>query len=147
MKSKSLHVGHRWNPWFPPLLWAVVIFVLSSIPGSSYPRASFPGADKIAHFFLYATMGALCARALLLRRTAAATATPLRTRLLVLAGAVALATFYGVSDELHQLLVPGRSADWRDALADAVGALAGGVVALRVWSQERHDGDRDGPFV
>jgi len=129
------------------LLWAVVIFVLSSVPGASYPRARLPGADKIAHFFLYGTMGALCARALLLRRTAAATPVPLRTRLLVLAGAVALATFYGVSDELHQLLVPGRSADWRDALADALGALAGGAVALRVWSRPRHDRDPAGPPV
>jgi VanZ family protein len=141
------------HPWIPPLLWAAVIFVLSSVPGSRYPRIGVPGADLIVHFILYGTMGALCARALLLRRTAAGTpaAPPLRTRLLVLAAAVALATFYGVSDELHQLLVPGRSADWRDALADALGALAGGVLALRLWSQPRGAGtisrDRAQPRV
>jgi VanZ family protein len=134
------------NPWIPPLLWAAVIFVLSSIPGSSYPRTQVPGADKIVHFVLYGTMGALCVRALLLRRTATA-APALRTRLLVLASAVALASFYGVSDELHQLLVPGRSADWRDALADALGALVGGAIALRVGSQPRQDRDPAAPPV
>jgi VanZ family protein len=136
MKSKNLHVG-RLNPWIPPLVWAATIFALSSFPGSTYPRTNVPQADKIVHFILYGTMGTLCARALLLRRKANPAPPAARTRLLVLATAVALATLYGVSDELHQLLVPGRSADWRDALADAVGALGGGVLALLVWPRPR----------
>jgi VanZ family protein len=39
--------------------------------------------------------------------------------------AVALATAYGITDEVHQAFVPGRSPDPRDVVADAVGATAG----------------------
>jgi VanZ family protein len=130
------------NPWIPPLLWAATIFFLSSLPGSAYPRTSVPGADKVVHFFLYGVMGVLCARALLhrrrtrpdLERDGAVAADGVRPpvahprRALLLAAA--LATVYGISDELHQLLVPGRSADWRDALTDAIGAVAGSALAL-----------------
>jgi VanZ family protein len=136
MKSKNLHVGWT-NPWVPPLTWAGAIFVLSSIHGSAYPRTNVPGADKIVHFILYAAMGVLCARALLLRGPAER-----RTRMLLVVAAAVLATLYGVSDELHQLLVPGRSADWRDALTDAVGALTGSIVAFLIWPRRR----RTGPF-
>ena len=37
--------------------------------------------------------------------------------------ALALASLYGVSDEVHQRFVPGRSADVTDWLADTLGAL------------------------
>ena len=52
--------------------------------------------------------------------------------------AVVLATLYGVSDEFHQLFVPGRSADRYDVLADCMGATAGAAIgwlagALSRW--------------
>src|SRR2546421_8097117 len=108
MQSKNLHVGTgRARAWGPPVAWAVTIFVLSSVPGSAYPRISFAGADKIVHLCLYGALGALFARALMLRSRL--------TGRQVAAVAAALATVYGVSDELHQLLVRGRSADVWDA--------------------------------
>lgn len=42
--------------------------------------------------------------------------------------AIVLATLYGVSDEFHQLFVPGRSADPYDVLADGVGATIGTAI-------------------
>jgi VanZ family protein len=135
MKSKNLHVGTAppLAAWGPALGWAALIFTFSSFPGSAYPATDVPGADKLVHLALYATLGALCARALLLR---APDAEPPRRRLLLLA-AVAMATLYGVSDELHQLFVPARSADWHDAVADAAGAILGTSVASRIWARIR----------
>ena len=43
--------------------------------------------------------------------------------------AVGLTTAFGASDELHQLFVPGRSADVHDLVADATGAAAGVTAA------------------
>lgn len=44
-----------------------------------------------------------------------------------------LASLYGLSDEIHQSFVPGRSADVYDYLADALGALMG-AVCWAVWA-------------
>ena len=50
--------------------------------------------------------------------------------------AVLLASIYGVSDEVHQAFVPGRSADAADWLADTAGALVA-VLLLRWWLRYR----------
>jgi VanZ family protein len=42
--------------------------------------------------------------------------------------AVAIVVFYGVSDELHQGLVPGRTLDVKDVTADAVGGILSAVL-------------------
>jgi VanZ family protein len=45
-----------------------------------------------------------------------------------------LTLMYAASDELHQMFVPGRVADWRDIAADAVGAvLALGLARCYLW--------------
>jgi VanZ family protein len=110
-----------WRAWRPAMGWAVVIFGLSSIPGTALPELPAAQADKVVHGVVYLVLGLLCGRAL--RAT---------TRLgaghrVALAGL--LATVYGVTDELHQLLTPRRSCDWHDVVADAVGGLLGAAVA------------------
>ena len=48
-----------WRAWIPAVLWSAVIFVLSSIPGSAFPR--LPGwwnADKFVHTGIYAVLWA-----------------------------------------------------------------------------------------
>jgi VanZ family protein len=118
--------------WLPASLWAGLIFVLSSIPGTRLPVVGLPLADKLAHTLVYAVLGALILRALAPARSAP------RIHPLTVVFAVALATVYGISDEVHQLWTPNRSCDWHDAVADAVGASAGtlGVVAMR-WMKFR----------
>jgi VanZ family protein len=53
--------------------------------------------------------------------------------LVALAAAIFLSTMYGVTDELHQQVVPGRDVSWQDLLADGAGAVVGVVThaALR----------------
>lgn len=38
-------------------------------------------------------------------------------------GCVVFSSLYGLSDEIHQAFVPGRSPEWGDWLADTAGAL------------------------
>jgi len=108
---------------FSPLaLWAAVLFGLSAIPGPSLPpAAAIVGLDKVAHALLYGIFGFLCRHGL---RGALPDIGPPTALLLVVFGAIA----YGASDEIHQIFVPGRSADWHDVVADAAGSLFGGIV-------------------
>ncbi len=115
--------------WGPAAAQMAAIFVLSS--QESLP--SLPGGltDYTGHFIGYAILGVL-----LLRGLAGATWRGVTSR----AGwcAVALASAYGVTDEVHQLFVPGRSATIEDWVADTLGAVVGVMIvraAARVVTQ------------
>jgi VanZ family protein len=77
--------------------------------------------DWITHGAAYLVLCALLCRAL-----AGGLGRPLSV--LAALSAVGLATAYGVSDELHQSLVPGREASLADVLKDLGGALAGSLL-------------------
>ena len=118
------------SSWLPPALWAAVLFALSSIPGSRVPTFPLSFADKIEHGLVYCVLGALCFRAL--ARTAR-----LSVGAMVAVG-TAIALAYGISDEIHQIFVPGRTADPRDVAADAIGGLLGCLTALTArWFRAR----------
>jgi VanZ family protein len=115
--------------WGPVVLVMAVIFTVSSMPDPGGPPGGI--SDKSAHFLAYAALGATLIRALASGR--ASSLTP--RRLLV---AAFLATLYGLSDELHQHFVPGRTPDWLDVVADAGGAAAGVLgMATAIWIYER----------
>jgi VanZ family protein len=101
------------------------LFALSS---QALPPApvSIPGLDKIMHATVYGLLGWLLLMAM--KRD--------QDRLLPrhLAGAVALASLYGMTDELHQYFVPGRDADPLDWCADTVGALVA-VTLASAWTR------------
>jgi VanZ family protein len=106
----------------------VVLYMAFIFYGSSQPDLQLPPGlfDKPAHFLAYAPLGFLFVRALsggLRGRVSRSTAFL----------AVALTTAYGATDEIHQMFVPGRYADWTDLIADAIGGGVGAVVYW-VWS-------------
>lgn len=109
--------------WVPAVAVMAAIFALSSMRGPDLPAAPIIGTDKLIHAAVYAFLAALLYRA---------TGRPLL--------AVALAIGYGVTDELHQSMVPGRLADPFDALADAIGAVLG-VASTRALRALRDHGD------
>lgn len=98
------------------------IFVLSSIAN---PPDLPAGTDKNLHALLYAGLSVLAVRAF-------AAASWSRVSWRDVLSATALCAVYGVSDELHQTLVPGRQADPLDVLADTTGAAVA-AVAVRLW--------------
>ncbi len=96
-----------------------MIFGLSSLPGSAVPS----GASTYGHLIVYAILGVLLFGAFLHE-----TPNPPRA----LAYVVLLASFYGVTDEIHQAFVPGRVPDVADWGVDPLGALGGAWLAYRL---------------
>jgi VanZ family protein len=104
--------------WAPVVLYAAVIFYASAQPDVPLP----PGlTDKPTHSIAYTVLGVLFVRAL-------AGGLPARLTLSTALLGVALTTAYGLTDEIHQMFVPGRYADWRDLVADAIGGATGAAV-------------------
>jgi VanZ family protein len=99
-----------------------VIFFASTLPGSDIPG----GFSVEGHFFEYAVLGMLLFLAG--RRTLAWR----RAALL----AIAVASAYGVTDEVHQIFTPGRTPDPADWATDTVGAAVGVAIVL-VWLRYR----------
>jgi VanZ family protein len=113
--------------WLPALAWMGIIFWLS---GSPQPPGGIELPDKPVHFVIYAVLGALVWWGIAPAGAAAAVA------LTFTVGAL-----YGASDELHQLAVPGRTADISDWVADAAGIAAVALIALAL-SHRRARKDR-----
>ena len=107
--------------WLPALLYMGVIFILSSQSQLPVPY-DFPESDKVFHLLLYSPLGFIIAYALS-RSTRGA------KHLIFLAAF--LAFLYGLTDEIHQHFVPGRSASALDLMADGMGAVIGSSVF--VW--------------
>lgn len=103
----------------PALAWAILLFVLSSIPDLAFPVTVFSWDDKIHHAAAYTPLGFLLLRSI--AREGAC-----RQKDLWLA--IVIGVLYGISDEIHQYFVPGRFMDWTDAAADAVGVTLGSVI-------------------
>jgi VanZ family protein len=129
--DKSL--TNRLRAWGPAAGWAAVLFLLSAssdlggVVGFPF-FVRVPFGDKVAHAVLYAVLGTALAWG--------------RARSLKPAGHVLLLTLgalYGVSDEWHQMYVPGRIPDVADWFADLFGLFAGYGAAINVfgWNNEK----------
>jgi len=100
--------------------WMLTIYALSSVPGSMLGAATFWSVllQKIGHVVLFGVLSVLY-----LRVFTAFSSEPavqgIRPFLLSLGATVV----YALSDEFHQMLVPGRIASWKDVLLDAAGAV------------------------
>jgi len=78
----------------------------------------FPFSDKLIHFVEFALFGSL-----LFLAFASAGWRPWDAPL-----AIVLGVIYGITDETHQIFVPGRVADPLDAVVDCAGVLAAVLV-------------------
>ena len=102
--------------WAPVVLWAGLIFALSSIPSLSTGLGTWDLVlRKAAHVGEYAVLGALLWRAL--------RSGPLA----LLAGSA-----YAVTDEVHQVFVSGRQGSALDWVIDTIGIAAGVFVCARL---------------
>jgi VanZ family protein len=108
--------------WAPVAFYCALIWFASAQPGAALPPLG--NADVVIHFFAYAGLGLLSARAFQQGGPALGGAS-------LFAAAALLAAAYGALDELHQYFVPGRFASWADFVADALG----GAAAAGAWAR------------
>lgn len=120
------------NPlvWYqgPMIMWAILLFVASSIPGDDIPDFGFFTHDKLLHFLMYVVFAATVYRGVKVQRRFSLLA--MRPYLFT----CILVALYGASDEIHQYFVPNRTSSFYDWLADS----AGGVVFIAAhWLKAR----------
>lgn len=104
------------NAWLPVILWAALIFHFSSgtIPVASNVYWQNFAVKKTGHVLLFGAMAILIYRALRMSGVD-------RKKAAILA--LVLATFYGASDEYHQMFTQGRESRIQDVFIDSGGAF------------------------
>ncbi len=93
------------------------IFYVSALSDPPVPQ----GTDKSLHGLAYLGLAVVVVRALL-------GGLPRQVDMWAAMFAVLITVGYAATDEVHQMFVPGRTADALDLLADAGGAIAGTAV-------------------
>lgn len=113
----------RFLPFLPALLWAGLIFALSTNNPAHLPKFQLLSWDKLGHLAFYAALTFLLCWAI--RQSFATYNRPIFWWLMVL-----LASLYGAALELVQANLPYRSFDYADMLANCIGA----IVAVAAWA-------------
>lgn len=111
----------------PLVVYWLILFIATSLPSNYVPSVGV--GDKFNHFFAYMVLSVLLYFAFsfqgkyeILNKYPAIMA-------------IIIASFYGAFDELHQMLIPGRSAEFLDWLADFLGACFGVLVSRYVHAK------------
>ena len=121
--------------WAPPVLYMVLIFVISSLkqPPLPMPKFEWLTIDKIYHLIEYGILGGLLAIALV-------NAPPKRLPAnWIWITAALISILYGASDEWHQTFVPGRFATLADWVADVVGTIVGVLGVYLYYRRKRKE--------
>lgn len=133
--------------WLMVILWMILIFTFSHQPRENSNKLSTGITERIAevvenltpnkninirnfnhilrknaHFFVYLILGILVANALADRGVN-------QSKIIILSLAICLS--YAISDEIHQLFVPGRGGQIQDVIIDTAGAIVGILKYLR----------------
>jgi VanZ family protein len=106
--------------WSSLIVYAVVLFLVSSRPLPEMPLPPIWHLDKVVHAGAYALLAMLCFRAF---RGDSDAPTPMWVLLL----GVVIATLYGAAQEFYQDTVPYRTFDWIDLISNGVGACIAAV--------------------
>ena len=110
----------------PGILCGIVILVLTGLPGSVFPRVKpIVGLDKVAHAIMYAVFAFLCIWGY--RHQFRNGDKAYRRKAFQWAAIIGIG--YGALTEIMQeTIVPKRTGDWFDFLADTLGSLIGVLV-------------------
>ena len=112
----------RWRLWIPVAAWMAGIFYLSHQQAPAGDAGGEPWSS-VAHVVLYAGLAALLFSAL-------SNSAETRATWAVACLAFSASVLYGVSDELHQAFVPGRTASEIDLALNGLGAALGAGAAF-----------------
>lgn len=117
--------------WLPFILYAAVIFTVSSISRLPTPDIGIAFADKLAHFIEYFIFILLALRAFHSSLSSG-------KRLHIYLPAIVFSVVFAALDEFHQSVVPGRQADTFDLIADLAGILSGAALHLLIDHVKRY---------
>jgi VanZ family protein len=108
--------------WFgaPAILYMVVIFGMSCLPGDKVPILGIDFGDKIIHLLEFGLLGMLLFRWF---HHGFRIDHPYIM-------AIVIGALYAASDEFHQYFVPGRFCGWEDWFADMAGLILFGGISL-----------------
>jgi len=112
----------------PLILYWIILFIGTSLPANSISNV-FEISDKIKHFAAYLILAFL----LSLNLHFQGKWNKIAANYLILT--FIICTTYGVLDELHQIFIPNRFAEFYDWLADLLGSIIGvffGYVFIRL---------------
>jgi VanZ family protein len=118
--------------YIPLIIYWIILLAATSFPSERLPTLGV--GDKSKHFFAYFILAFLLNLTLLIQDK--------YPKMKEKAGAYTwvIIAIYGILDELHQMLIPGRSAELLDWIADILGALAG-VIAVYFISRQSKQAD------
>jgi len=102
----------------PAILYSVLIFGISSIPQTKLPRLDILNFDKLNHLIEYT----FYAMTLFLAFSNAKSEKIIKNASLL---TILTGLLFGITDEIHQLFVPGREFSMFDYAADTFGILLG----------------------
>jgi VanZ family protein len=102
-----------------PLLYALLIIGLSSIPSRALPDYPWLTFDKLLHFTEYGILGLLVTHAW---RSCRSHLPRFSIRILL------PSSLFAALDELYQMLIPGRLCSIQDWLADVAGIIVGSLL-------------------
>ena len=111
---------------YPGILCGIVILILTGLPGSLLPRVKPAlGIDKIVHLFMYAGFAFACLWGY--RRQFVSNGLAYKKKAILLAAVIGIA-YGGLTEIMQEYLVPKRTGDWYDFLADCIGTALGAIV-------------------
>lgn len=110
-------MNHFWLK-VPAILYAALIFSLSSLTKTPPIEIPIWNVDKLVHMLEYTIFGIL----LVLAFRSDQIGKPMRRANFQ---SIILGVLYGLTDEIHQYFVPGRTSSLADLGADALGILLG----------------------
>ncbi len=112
---------------------ALAIFIGSAIPGGSLPAMKLFTMDKLLHYVEFALFGWLLCGWVRLEF-------PRRRPVWIV---LLLGALYATSDEVHQLMVAGRSCDIYDWLADVAGVATALIATGTLWPRRGAAGNKN----
>ncbi len=109
--------------WLPPVLWATIIFLFSSLSAKPVSKIYWKefAIKKTAHIVEYGIFTILLYRALKESGVEKKKAGII---------AVLFSSFYGMTDEYHQMFTPGREPRIRDVIFDTIGSI---LAIYSIW--------------
>ena len=120
---------------YPGILCGIIILVLTGLPGSCFPRVKpIVGLDKVVHLCMYAGFAFLCLWGY--RKQFVSNGVEYQKKAVHLALIISIA-YGGLTELMQEYLVPSRTGDWIDFLADGIGTLLGVTLFYFFYRQKK----------